>query len=57
MAVKLLNTKNHQSLKLEVYFPTSDGTSDVIGKLKSVEEPRKALYGTPKKECQLRNAM
>ena len=55
MAVELLNTKNHQSLKLEVYFPTSDGTSDVIGKLKSVEEPRKALYGTPKKECQLRN--
>lgn len=57
MAVKLLNTKNHQALKLEVYFPTPGGTSDVIRKLKSLEEPRKALYGTPKKECQLRNAM
>ena len=33
------------------------GTFDIIGKLKAVEESKKVLCGTLKKECQIRNAL
>ena len=41
----------------DIFSKTPDDTSDIIGKLKSVEEAREILWGTLKKECQLKNAL
>ena len=40
----------------DIFSKTPDDTSDIIGKLMSVEEPREVLWGTPKKERLLKNA-